>query len=82
MDPSDPGNYSRLIELYCGQGSYRAALRFAERLQELYEPEYNERALYCLRQNPEMARLIDTGEYDPAAENRKLIAELRREVQR
>jgi hypothetical protein len=49
----------------------------AERLQDLYEPEYNERTLYCLRQNPEVARRIDSGEYDPAAENRKLIAQLR-----
>ena len=82
MDPCDPGNYLRLIELHCARGDYRAAMRLAETLQDLYEPEYNERALYCLRQNPEMARLIDSGTYDPAAENRKLIAELRREARR
>ena len=82
MDPCDPGNHLRLIELHCEHGDYHAALLLAERLQELYEPEYDERALYCLRQNPELARLIDAGQYDPAAENRKLIAELRREARR
>jgi len=82
MDPCDPGSYMRLIELHLNLGNTRAALRIAERLQKLYEPRYNERALYCLRQNPEVARLIDSGEYDPAAENRKLIADLRREARR
>ena len=33
-----------------------------------------------LRQNPELGRLLDTGQYDPAAENRTLIANLRREL--
>jgi tetratricopeptide (TPR) repeat protein len=79
-DPRDPSNYDRLIELYRGLEDYRAALAIAERLQELYEPEMDERALYCLRQNPRRAQLIDSGEYDPAAENRRRIAELRRLV--
>jgi hypothetical protein len=41
----------------------------------------DERALYCLRQNPQRAKLIDSGKYDPAAENRQRIMELRRRVQ-
>jgi hypothetical protein len=79
-DPCDPGSYLRLIELCCDLGDYQTALATAERLQKLYEPEMNERALYCLRQNPQMAQLIDSGEYDPAAENRRLIEELRRHL--
>jgi tetratricopeptide (TPR) repeat protein len=79
-DPHDPTCHVRLIELYTGLGDYKAALATAERLQKLYEPKMNERALYCLRQNPQRAKLIDSGQYDPAAENRRRIAELRSRV--
>jgi tetratricopeptide (TPR) repeat protein len=79
-DPRDPGNYLELIELSTRLGDYRTALRAAERLQKLYEPTIDERALYCLRQNPQRAKLLDSGQYDPAAENRQRIAELRRRV--
>jgi tetratricopeptide (TPR) repeat protein len=79
-DPRDPGNYLRLIELYTSLGEYETALATAERLHKLYEPKMDERALYCLRQNPRMAKLIDSGQYDPAAANRRRIAELRRRV--
>jgi tetratricopeptide (TPR) repeat protein len=76
-DPCHPGNYVWLIELYTSLGDYRSALAVAVRLQKLYKPKMNERALYCLRQNPRLAKLIDAGEYDPAAANRRRIAELR-----
>lgn len=79
-DPCDPTSYDRLIELYTGVGDYEKALATAVRLQKLYEPKMNERALYCLRQNPQRARLIDAGQYDPAAANRRRIAELRERV--
>jgi hypothetical protein len=79
-DPNDPGNYERILELQIDQQDYGAALATAERLQRLYEPKMNERALYCLRQNPERARQIEQGEYDPAAENRRRIAALRERV--
>lgn len=79
-DPRDPGSYLRLIELCTSLDDHKAALATAERLQTLYEPRMDERALYCLRQNPRMAQLIDSGEYDPAADNRRLIAELRRKT--
>jgi hypothetical protein len=77
-DPRDPGSYLRLIELCTSLGDYKTALATAERLQELFEPKMDERALYCLRQNPRRAQLIDAGAYDPAAENRQRIAELRK----
>lgn len=76
-DPHDPTNYERMIELLRKVQDYRAALAVAERLQRLFEPVMDERALYCLRQNPERARLLRTGQYDPAAENRRRIATLR-----
>jgi hypothetical protein len=79
-DPRDPGGYLRLIDLCVSLGDHQTALATAERLQKLFEPRMDERALYCLRQNPQMARLIDSGAYDPAAENRRRIAELRRRV--
>jgi hypothetical protein len=79
-DPRDPGNYLRLIELCTDLGEYRAALETAERLQKLFEPEMDERALYCLRQNPRIAQLIDSGQYDPVADNHRRIAELRKLV--
>jgi hypothetical protein len=79
-DPRDPGSYLRLIELCTSLGDHKTALATAERLQKLFEPEMDERALYCLRQNPRLARLIDSGEFDPAADNRRRIAELRKLV--
>jgi hypothetical protein len=75
-DPSDPGNYNRLIELYCQQQQFKEALTVAESLQTLFEPEMNERTLYCLKQNPRMAEWIESGSYDPAADNRQRIADL------
>ncbi|VTR96234.1 transmembrane and tpr repeat-containing protein 3 : Uncharacterized protein OS=Pirellula staleyi (strain ATCC 27377 / DSM 6068 / ICPB 4128) GN=Psta_0850 PE=4 SV=1 [Gemmata massiliana] len=80
MDPSDPGNYERMIELCVELRDFKAALATAERLQQLYEPEMNERALYCLRQNPHRAQLIDSGAYVPAAANRQRIVELRQKI--
>jgi len=80
MDPRDPGNYQRLIELYTELGDFKTALATAEALQLLFEPTIDERALYCLRQNPYMAKLLDSGQHDPAADNRQRIAELRARI--
>jgi tetratricopeptide (TPR) repeat protein len=77
-DPNDPGSYMRLIGICDELGDYRTALNAAKRLQKLFEPVVNERALYCLRQNPEQARRLDSGEYDPVAETRNLIQLLRK----
>lgn len=77
VDPCDPGNYDQAISLCCEQEAFREALEIAERLQALFEPEMDERALYCLKQNPERARQLNAGEYDPATENRDRIAQLR-----
>ena len=40
----------------------------------------DDRALYCLRQNPARAKAIDSGQLNPAAENRKRIGALREKV--
>lgn len=77
-DPHDPGLYYQMIELLSAAQEYGAALEIAERLQRLFEPKMDERALYCLNQNPERARMIASGEYNPAADNRQTIARLRR----
>jgi tetratricopeptide (TPR) repeat protein len=79
-DPNDPGNYERIIDLQLEAKDYRGALATAERLQRLFEPTMNKRALYCLRQNPERARMLAAGKYDPAAENRQRIAALRKRM--
>ena len=79
-DPRDPGSYERLIELCMTLGDFRTALATAERLQKLYSPKMDERALYCLRQNPERARLIDSRAYDPVSENSQRITELRKRI--
>ena len=80
-DPSDPGNYQRMIEICVGSKEYKTALIVAEELQKLYEPEMDERALYCLKQNPKAAQMIESGECDPAAENRKLIEDLKKRAE-
>ena len=38
-DPSDPGNYYRMIELFSKLGKHSTALLVAEELQKLFEPE-------------------------------------------
>jgi hypothetical protein len=80
-DPSDPSNYYQLIKIYCEQSKGREALAVAEELQTLFEPEINERTLYCLKQNPRRAQLIESGQYNPADENRRLIAKLREKIE-
>ena len=80
-DPCAPSNYLRMIELYWQAGAYKEALFVAERLQKLFEPVMNERALYCLKQNPEVAQAIESGKYNPATMNRQVIAELRKKLQ-
>jgi hypothetical protein len=79
-DPRDPGNYVRLIELFTSVNDPASALATAERLHRLFEPKMDARALYCLRQNPHRAALIDAGKLDPVAENRQRIADLKRRV--
>jgi len=37
-------------------------------------------ASFIAKFNPKMAKLIDSGEYDPVTDNRRLIAELRQRV--
>lgn len=76
-DPYDPSNYERLIELCLDLDDLDSALKTAERLQNLYEPRIHSRTLYCLQQNPAMAKMLDTGEVDPAASNGKRIEELK-----
>ena len=79
-DPCDPQNYLHIMDFYRKVGAYREALVVAERLQKLFEPVMNKRALYCLKHNPRVAQAIESGEYNPAAVNRKIIAELRTKV--
>src|SRR5262249_50777607 len=79
-DPHDPGGYMRLMELCYMNDEFAEALEVAERLQRLFEPVMNQRALYCLRQNPACARQIDSGKYNPGAENRRRIAFFRSKV--
>jgi hypothetical protein len=79
-DPCDPGNYYRLMEIYEQTGDYRNALKVALSLQELFEPQMNERAFYCLCQNPRRSEQLRTGQYDPAADNRARIEWLRGKV--
>jgi TolB-like protein len=81
-DPNDPGNYGCMIEVFSKAERCDAALEIAYRLRQLYEPKINERALYCLKQNPVMAKAIESGQFDPVANHRRLIAELERKAGR
>jgi hypothetical protein len=78
VDPQDPANYQLMIELFSEMKEYRRALELAERLQQLFEPVMDERAMFCLKQYPERARQMANGEYDPVGETRALIFRLRR----
>lgn len=77
IEPLAPASYRNLIAAFSDAGEHEAALKVAEQLQTLFEPEMHPRTLVCLKQNPEVARLLESGDYDPAAENRQRITELR-----
>jgi tetratricopeptide (TPR) repeat protein len=79
-DPRNPSSYEGLIALYTSIHDYECALVVAEKLQQLYEPEIDARAMYCLRQNPKVAKSLDSGEYNPGAENRQRIEALRKRL--
>jgi hypothetical protein len=82
VDPRDPGNYDRMIEVFIDLQDYARALSYAERLLRLFEPQMNPRTLECLMQNPKRAAKIRSGEYQPAAELRELIQRLRAKLGR
>ena len=74
-DPYDPNGYERLMDLYIELDDYEQAIEIAVRKLELFEPEPNERAIYCLQQNPAMAEMLQEG-FDPAEWTRDQIREL------
>jgi hypothetical protein len=76
-DPEDPTLYTRMIDACMDQAEYHTALRFARQAQKLFEP-MSERTRYCLEQNPENARRLRQGEWDPAADMDRLVQILRR----
>ena len=78
--PEDPGTYHQMIRIFCNLQQFQAALDVAYELRKLFEPEVNPRAIYCLRQTPEIARRMDAGTYDPVRETRKLIRQLEQKV--
>ena len=79
-DPYDPTNYHRIIEIYTSQNKYSKALDYAEKLSVLYGPPINDRTLYCLKQNPALKKMLESGQYDPAHEHKKLLVELKKLV--
>ena len=79
-DPHDPGNYDRMFDVFLNLKDHARALSIAERLQTLFEPQMHPRTVECLMQNPKRAARLRSGEYDPAAENRGRIQELRQRV--
>lgn len=66
LDPHDPGNYQRLMEMLEESGDFQAALDVALALQKNYEPVMNERTRYCLEQNPKLKTLLRSGRFNPA----------------
>jgi hypothetical protein len=74
-DPCDPGNYYRLMGMLEEIGEYQSAIEVALSLLKLYEPEMNDRAWYCLQQNPRMKQRLLSGKFDPAE---SLHSEIRR----
>ncbi len=76
-DPHSPFTYQQMIDLFISLQEWHTALTVAVELQKLFEPEIHPRALYCLRQSPNVKKQLDDGQYDPAAHNRRLIDYLR-----
>lgn len=76
VDPDSPGCHNRLIDQLVGAKKFREALEAAKVVQRLYEPEMNPRALYSLKQNPRMAELIESEQYDPRKANQDFIDQM------
>lgn len=74
-DPCDPGNYYRLMGMLEEVGEYQSAIDVAFSLLKLFEPEMNDRAWYCLQQNPVVKQRLLSGKFDPAE---SLHCEIRR----
>ncbi len=79
-DPEDPGNYMRMIELLSDMKEWQAALDVANSLLQLYHPVMSERALYCLRQVPQIAAMLDAGTFDPVSQATNTVAQLTKKV--
>ncbi len=75
-EPEDPLNYERVIAALLEIGDARNALRIAEQLQALYEPEMNERTRHFLQQHPSTCDRLRSGDWNPAVENQARIDEL------
>ncbi|MEZ6126294.1 MAG: hypothetical protein R3C49_24465 [Planctomycetaceae bacterium] len=80
IGPHNPGSYHQMIDIFWQLKQYKPALNVAYQLRNLFEPEINPRAIYCLRQTPELARRMDAGTYDPVQETRDLIRQLEQMV--
>lgn len=80
--PEDPGNYYQMIELFSSNQEFGLAVKVAEQLLLLFEPELNERAMYCLRQSPHTALEMDAGRFDPREDTKRLIKSLKQKQSR
>ena len=78
LAPKDPNTLQSMVSIFLQLGEERAALKLANELLVLYE-EMHPRTMECLRQNPKQIERLEQG-YDPAAEIRQLIAELKAEL--
>lgn len=67
LSPLDPGGYSAAVQHFVMQGAVYDAMQFAQQLLRICTPPLHERTIYAFRQDPEIARLMDQGEFDPVA---------------
>jgi hypothetical protein len=79
-DPENARNYGPLIDYYASTRQYARALELAERLAALYGPGMSDRTRYCLEQSPVTKELLRSGRYDPLAELRSWLEDLRRQA--
>gem|GEM_PF-2988356 len=80
-DPQDPGVYRQMIQVFLKQNNIAQALQIAQELQIILD-RMSQRTYYCLCQNPQIEKMIKSGQYHPAAENRKAIAKLKKMLPR
>jgi hypothetical protein len=65
FDPVNPFGYEAAISYYLQQKQLARALKFAEQLLELCTPPVSERTMYCFRQGPTIAKLIEQKQFSP-----------------
>jgi hypothetical protein len=64
-DPSSPMGYHTAVDFFLSRSALPKALEYARPLLKICSPPIAQRTMFCLRQNPATAAMVDRGELTP-----------------